>query len=393
MSRIAITTGSNPSPESSPFEKRRGDPPEFGAVRRNSRRVVLTTANAPFYSALVEATVSSAFAATISNGPLTRVAEVVRRELDNVESRIITQAASFDPAVEGYVSYAIGGRGKRLRPLVALLSGGAVGGIKTEHVNLAVIVELIHVATLVHDDIVDEAEWRRAQPTLNARWGNSLSVLLGDWLFAHALNLSAGFDEVEVSRTIARAAREVCTGEIIQTQRRFDLHLGIDDYLHIIELKTGSLFAAAAELGALLGKADLATRDSLKIFGQKIGTAYQIYDDCIDIAGTERLTGKTLGSDLRKGKLTLPVLMLLSGRNGADKEHFSQLILDARFEEIARLLNSPQANGALDASIDAGRALIAEAQTQIQNLPSNQYSDALVSLSDALREMLEQFRS
>jgi octaprenyl-diphosphate synthase len=325
------------------------------------------------------------------------VTEVVRRELDDVESRIIAQASSFDPAVEGYVSYAIGGRGKRLRPLVALLSGGALGAITSKHVDLAVIVELIHVATLVHDDIVDEAEWRRAQPTLNARWGNSLSVLLGDWLFAHALNLSARFDEVEVSRAIARAAREVCTGEIIQTQRRFDLHLGIDDYLRIIGMKTGSLFAVASELGAMLSNGDQATQDSLKIFGQKIGTAYQIYDDCIDIAGNERLTGKTLGSDLRKGKLTLPVLMLLGGRNGSDKEHLSQLILDARFEEIAQLLSSSShangANGALSASIEAGQKLIAEAEEQIENLPSNPYTIALIGLGDAFREMLEQFRS
>jgi octaprenyl-diphosphate synthase len=341
----------------------------------------------------VEVTVPTAFTPTIPNGPLSRVTEVVRPELDEVESRIISQASSFDPAVEGYVSYAIGGRGKRLRPLMALLSGGAVGAINSEHVDLAVIVELIHVATLVHDDIVDEAEWRRAQPTLNARWGNSLSVLLGDWLFAHALNLSARFDDVEVSREIARAAREVCTGEIIQTQRRFDLHLGIDDYLRIVEMKTGSLFAAAADLGAMLSKADQTTRNSLRIFGQKIGTAYQIYDDCIDIAGSERLSGKTLGSDLRKGKMTLPVLMLLSGRNGADKEHFSQLILDARFQEIAELLTSSGANGALTASLDAGQALISEAQSQVEALASNKYSDALIGLGDALREMLEQFRS
>ena len=362
-------------------------------IRTERRRVALTTRSATFYAAGVEATVSSAFAPTTQNGSLSRVTEVVRRELDEVESRIVSQASSFDPAVEGYVSYAIGGRGKRLRPLMALLSGGAVGAIHSEHVDLAVIVELIHVATLVHDDIVDEAEWRRAQPTLNARWGNSLSVLLGDWLFAHALNLSASFEEVEVSRAIARAAREVCTGEIIQTQRRFDLHLAIEDYLRIIEMKTGSLFAVAAELGALLSKAEPATQDALRIFGKKIGTAYQIYDDCIDIAGTERLTGKTLGSDLRKGKLTLPVLMLLSGRNGADKEHFSQLILDARFEEIARLLNSSHANGALGASIDAGEALLTEAQTQIESLPPNRYVEALSGLADALREMLQQFRS
>src|SRR5204863_9669712 len=123
-----------------------------------------------------------------------------------------------------------------------------------------------------------------------------------------------------------------------------------------IGMKTGSLFAVAAELGSMLSKADPETQNSLKTYGQKIGTAYQIYDDCIDIAGTERLTGKTLGSDLRKGKLTLPVLMLLGGRNGSDKEHLSQLILDARFEEIAQLLSpSSHGNGALIASIEAGQ--------------------------------------
>src|SRR5437762_5908582 len=218
----------------------------------------------------------------------------MQTHLEEVESRIVQQAAAFDHEIEGYVTYSIGGRGKRLRPLLALLAGGATGEITSGHVDLAVIVELIHVATLVHDDIMDEAERRRAQPTVNARWGNSLSVLLGDCLFAQALNLSTNFDNTEVCRTIARAAREVCSGEIIQTQRRFDLHLGIDDYLRVIEMKTGSLFAVAAELGALLSQAEPATQETLKLFGQKIGTAYQIYDDCIDIAGTERLSGKTL---------------------------------------------------------------------------------------------------
>ena len=137
-------------------------------------------------------------------------------------------------------------------PCLRFLSGGATGGITAEHLDLAVIVELIHIATLVHDDIMDEAERRRAQPTVNARWGNSLSVLLGDCLFAHALNLSTNFDNADICRVIARAAREVCSGEIIQTQRRFDLHLAIEDYLRIMKMKTGSLFAAAAELGATI---------------------------------------------------------------------------------------------------------------------------------------------
>jgi octaprenyl-diphosphate synthase len=241
-----------------------------------------------------------------SAGPLAVVAQSVQVHLDQVEAGISQQAAAFDPAIEGYVAYAIGGQGKRLRPMVALLTGGATGGITPAHVDLAVILELIHVATLVHDDIMDEAERRRGQPTVNARWGNALSVLLGDCLFAQALNLSTNFNKAEISRSIAQAARDVCSGEIIQTQRRFDLHLGIDEYRRIVEMKTGSLFAAAGELGALLNEMEPAVVQSMQSYGMKIGAAYQIYDDCLDIAGDESIIGKTLGTDLRKGKLTLP---------------------------------------------------------------------------------------
>ncbi|MEP6698476.1 MAG: polyprenyl synthetase family protein [Verrucomicrobiota bacterium] len=323
---------------------------------------------------------------------LARVISLVQAELQEVESRIAQQATAFDPAIEGYVTYAIGGRGKRLRPLMALLSGGASGGVTSAHLDLAVIVELIHIATLVHDDIMDEAERRRAQPTVNARWGNSLSVLLGDCLFAQALNLSTNFESPAVSRTIARAARDVCSGEIIQTQRRFDLHLGIDDYLRIVEMKTGSLFAAAAELGAVLNDADTATVRTLKDFGRKIGTAYQIYDDCLDIVGNETEIGKTLGTDLRKGKLTLPVLMLLNSAPPIEREQYCALILEEQSDAIAKLLRMNAPDGALKGSLDAADGLIREAQRELESLPSNQYADSLFQFGDALRELLDQFR-
>ncbi|HEY2615031.1 MAG TPA: polyprenyl synthetase family protein, partial [Chthoniobacterales bacterium] len=299
---------------------------------------------------------------------------------------------AFDPAIEGYVAYAIGGRGKRLRPLVALLSGGATGAITSAHVDLAVIVELIHIATLVHDDIMDEAERRRAQPTVNARWGNSLSVLLGDCLFAQALNLSTNFDNAEISRTIARAAREVCSGEIIQTQRSFDLHLGIENYLRIIEMKTGALFAAGAELGAVLNGADPETTRALKDFGRKLGSAYQIYDDCLDIAGNESDIGKTLGTDLRKGKMTLPVLMLLGSAPSAERERYCELILEEKSSAISKLLKMDAPNGALKTSVDAGEELVRDAQRELESLSSNQYTDSLFHFGDALRELLDQFR-
>ena len=361
-------------------------------------RDALTRDNAPRYSALVDVFARSGAgstritAAALSPGPLARVARLVQPHLEEVERRIAQQAAAFDPEIEGYVTYAIGGRGKRLRPLLALLAGGATGKINSGHVDLAVIVELIHIATLVHDDIMDEAERRRAQPTVNARWGNSLSVLLGDCLFAHALNLSTSFENADISRAIALAAREICSGEMIQTQRCFDLKLQVEDYLRIVEKKTGSLFAAAAELAALISEADTNVIQTFRNFGVQVGTAYQIYDDCLDLAGNESVTGKTLGTDLRKGKFTLPVLIFLRSASDFERERCCQLVLEERIEEMTELLRNGAANGALNESIAAGSDLIREAQATLDGALSNRYADALFSLGDALCEMFDQLR-
>jgi len=362
-------------------------------------RVALTTDKPPLYSASVEIFARSGLGRTGIQGsassltPLARVTQLVQPQLDQVDERIIKQATAFDPAIEGYVTYAIGGRGKRLRPLVALLAGGATGQINTGHVDLAVIVELIHVATLVHDDIMDEAERRRAQPTVNARWGNSLSVLLGDCLFAHALTLSTNFENADISRAIARTASEICSGEMIQTQRRFDLKLEVEDYVRIVEMKTGSLFAVAAELGAVISEADARSTEILKTFGMRVGTAYQIYDDCLDIAGNEGTTGKTLGTDLRKGKFTLPVLIFLRSASEFERERSASLILEGKCDEVSQLLKNGTGNGALSESITTADDLIRSAQAGMKALRPNAYTEGLLGLGDALRGMLEQLRA
>ena len=325
--------------------------------------------------------------------PLARVSVPVQSQLDEVDRRIAAQTSAFNPALEGYVAYALGSGGKRLRPLVALLSGGATGSLGSGHLDLAVIVELIHLATLVHDDIMDDAERRRSQPTINARWGNSLGVLLGDVLFAHALNLSTEFDDTTISRTIARTATEVCSGEMIQTQRRFDLQLSRADYFRIIEMKTGSLFACAAELGAVLSGASKNFVRQLRTYGEKIGTAYQIYDDCLDIAGNENETGKTLGTDLRKGKLTLPVLTLLESASEFDRDRCCALVLEGKLEEVAALIHGSPAEGALGLAIDTATELIRDAQKALATLDPNRCVDSLFGLGDALIELLEPLRT
>jgi octaprenyl-diphosphate synthase len=331
-------------------------------------------------------------AAPLKISPLTRVASVVQSHLDEVSRRIARQTEAFDPAIEGYVSYALDSGGKRLRPLVALLAGAATGGVRNEHLDLAVIVELIHLATLIHDDIIDDAERRRSQPTVNARWGNTLSVLLGDSLFAHALDLSTRFSDADVSRAIARATRDVCSGEIIQTQRRFDLHLAIEEYFRIIELKTATLFAVGAELGARLNHAPSSQVDALTSFGRHLGAAYQIYDDCIDLAGCENTTGKTLGTDLRKGKMTLPMLQLLRQASAIEKERYCQLILEGDHAAVSLLLKT-SATAAMDESLSSGMIRLQQARAQLDDLPESPAMDSLQLFADTVGLMLQSLRA
>ncbi len=324
-------------------------------------------------------------------GSIRQSLELINAQLYSVEERVAQQARTFDPAVEPYVSYACESSGKRLRPALALLAGGATGDINSSHLDLAVVIELIHAATLVHDDIMDGAEKRRAQPTANAKWGNAISVLLGDCLFAHALKLSTSFPNGDISRRIASAASDVCSGEIIQTQRRFDLKLGVADYFRIIEMKTAALFAAASELGAFINEAPPEVISAMKTFGLRFGTAYQIYDDCLDLAGSEDKAGKTLGTDIRKGKLTLPILHLLQGASPAEHHRYSEMILRCEDDDALALADAARATGALRSAVSTTERMLRDAQQQIGLLPRNKYSEALDSVCLALIEIIGQF--
>src|SRR5438132_12806895 len=180
---------------------------------------------------------------------------------------------------------------------------------------------------------------------------------------------------------------------MIQTQRRVDLKLGVEDYLRIVKMKTGSLFSAASELGATISEAKPSVVEILKNFGMRVGTAYQIYDDCLDIAGSESATGKTLGTDLRKGKFTLPVLIFLRSASEFERERCSSLILEGKCNEVSQLLKNGAGNGALSESITTADDLIRSAQAGMKALRPNAYTEGLLGLGDALRKMLEQLRA
>ena len=322
---------------------------------------------------------------TTHSGPnLLELLEPIAAELPRVETALARQVSGFDPRLGEYIRYILGGTGKRLRPSLALLAGGATGGITEQHITLAVIVELIHVATLVHDDVLDEADLRHRLPTSNSRWGNEISVLLGDCLFAHALRLAASYPTTEVCRRVSEATNTVCSGEIVQTQRRFDLDLTLDQYLDIINMKTGALFAVSCELGAVLNGAPAAVVKSMYGFGTDLGIAYQIYDDCVDIFGQERQAGKSLGTDMKKGKLTLPFLLLLQHVDSDSRQELAAMMLRNDQHEQQRLLRLVLGNGVVGESLAAIDKYIARARTNLSGLPSNVYARTLAALTDYL---------
>ena len=318
--------------------------------------------------------------------------ELVRPELEKVEVAIREQIRAFDPAVEPYVAYICNTSGKRIRPALSILAGGTIGEVSEDHLKLGVILELIHMATLVHDDIMDGANTRRMVPTANAKWGNALSVLLGDALFSHALTLATDFDSIDVCRKVGLAAREVCQGEIMQTQRRFDLSLSKADYFRIIEMKTGALFAAATGLAGKLSGVSGETEERLFSYGMKLGTAYQIYDDCLDLVGSEEVVGKTLRTDLAKGKLTLPILNLLETSSEAQRTKLNKRILAQEDLDLPVLVGLAEYEGAIESAVDTALNLLVECRADVVTLGDSVHADALIQITYFLAGLLEKCR-
>ena len=317
---------------------------------------------------------------------------LVRPELERVETSIREQVRAFDPSVEPYVSYVCNTSGKRIRPALSILAGGATGGVDDDHVKIGVILELIHMATLVHDDIMDGATTRRMVPTANSKWGNGLSVLLGDALFSHALSLATDFDSIEICRKVGRAAREVCEGEILQTQRRFDLSLTKEDYFRIINMKTGALFAAATGLAGRLSGVSEETEARLYDYGMKLGAAYQIYDDCLDLVGAEEEVGKTLRTDLAKGKLTLPILNLLEAASETQRAKLNKRIIAQEALDLPVLVGIAEYAGAIDSAIETALGMLQSCREDLSVLAPSEYTDALGQITGFLGALLEKCR-
>ena len=306
----------------------------------------------------------------------------VAADLKQVECVLAEQVSGFEPHIRAQIEYLLEGTGKRLRPSLALLAGGASGGVTETHISIGAVVELIHLATLVHDDVLDEAELRHGQPAAHARWGNTVSVLLGDCLFARALHLTATRTNTDICCRVSSAANTVCAGEILQNQRSFDIGLSREQYFDIINMKTGALFALSCELGALLNGAVPSVVNNLRDFGSSLGIAYQIYDDCVDIFGQERQSGKSLGTDMKKGKLTLPLLLLLEHTDADRRAAVGETIFHGSDDDRRRLLDLVLGNGVVSESLLTIDQHVQQARSKLADLPGNAYTRALNSMMD-----------
>jgi octaprenyl-diphosphate synthase len=306
----------------------------------------------------------------------------IAAELAAAEELLRSELNSADAFVDALVKHAFRLGGKRLRPALVLLAAQAGGEIGPSHIVLAAVVEMIHTATLVHDDVLDEASLRRHRETVNARSDNEASVLLGDFLFTHAFYLASSLDTTYAARTIGRATNIVCAGELRQIRNRGNFELDEAQYLEIIEAKTAELCACCCRLGAHYAGATAQGEESLARFGRKLGVAFQIADDTLDLVGDERSMGKSLGTDLAKQKPTLPLIRLLAESQPAARREIIDL-LDANNRaartQIAALL---ERSHALRYAHDKARAYAQAARAELGSLPASPARDVLSALTE-----------
>jgi octaprenyl-diphosphate synthase len=325
-----------------------------------------------------------------------RISDPIEPFLEAVNQRLGQEVEAFDPAISPYADYALNGQGKHLRPALVALTAEALGQVSDAHVKAAVIIEMVHLATLVHDDVMDEAEIRRGQLTLAANWGNEIAVLFGDCLFARALTQAASFPTPEVCRAVALATNTVCSGEILQTQHRNDFQLAREKYFKVLEMKTAELFALSCELSAFLSAAQPAQRSALRRFGLAFGIAYQIYDDCVDLFGSETAAGKSLGTDLAKGKLTLPVLLAWDRAGAADRAGLQELVQSWQAGSMKRmsklLAKYDTLSGSLeimDEYLQQARLELGKLQVSSGQLGLHQLTEFLAHQTDSLGTLPE----
>ncbi|GAB3476156.1 polyprenyl synthetase family protein [Polaromonas eurypsychrophila] len=321
---------------------------------------------------------------TVNSSSTTAALALIAGDMQAMDA-VITRSLSSDvPLVSQVSQHIIAAGGKRLRPALLLLMCGALDYRGEQRFNLAAVVEFIHTATLLHDDVVDESTLRRGRATANASFGNPASVLVGDFLYSRAFQMMVDAGDMRIMQTLAEATNIIAEGEVLQLMNMHDAGLSEDGYLRVIRSKTAKLFEASARLAALLAGASAAVEQACADYGQALGTAFQVIDDVLDYDGDAAEMGKNLGDDLREGKATLPLIIAMQRGTAAEQGMIRHAIETGGTERLAEIVAIVRQTGALQATRDAAAS---EAQRAIQALAvlgRNTYSEALLELASQL---------
>ena len=309
---------------------------------------------------------------------------LIADDMRGMDAVIAQRLTSDVPLVSQVSQYIIAAGGKRLRPALLLLMCGALGYSGEQRLNMAAVVEFIHTATLLHDDVVDESTLRRGRMTANEAFGNPASVLVGDFLYSRAFQMMVDAGDMRIMQTLAEATNVIAEGEVLQLMNMHDASLSENGYLLVIRSKTAKLFEASARLAALLAKSSPAIEKSCADYGQALGTAFQVIDDVLDYDGDVHEMGKNLGDDLREGKATLPLIIAMQRATPAERIVIEQAIVTGGISNMGQIIEIVQKTGALTATRDAAAAEAQRALDALQNLPQNTYADALRQLASQL---------
>jgi octaprenyl-diphosphate synthase len=309
---------------------------------------------------------------------------IIAQDMREVDLVIANRLDSSVPLVGQVSKYIIAAGGKRLRPALLLLTCGALGYTGPQRFNMAAVVEFIHTATLLHDDVVDDSAMRRGNATANETFGNPASVLVGDFLYSRAFQMMVDAQDMRIMAVLADATNVIAEGEVMQLMNMHNAELDESAYLQVIRSKTAKLFEASARVGAILAGASTDMETACAEYGQALGTAFQVVDDVLDYTGNAELLGKNLGDDLREGKTTLPLIAAM--QRGSETE---RLIVKSAIEkgdttmldEVARIVKK---TGALEVTRKAALAEASRAVSAAKRLPKTPYSDCLIELATGL---------
>ena len=296
--------------------------------------------------------------------------------------RVLSESLSSEVVLIRQISeYIVGGGGKRLRPALVLLAARACGYEGDNHYTLAAVIEMIHTATLLHDDVVDESKLRRGHATANATFGNAASVLVGDFLYSRAFQLMVGVGSVRVLEILSEATNVIAEGEVMQLMNSGNPNLDESGYLTVIQRKTAKLFEAAAQLGAVLGGAPPEREDALARYGMHLGTSFQLVDDVLDYQGEQSTIGKNPGDDLAEGKMTLPLIRAITVGSPEDASLVRAAITGGRLTEFGHVMDVLTRTGSLDYTLQYAERESEAAAACVSSLPSSPYRESLLELA------------